>query len=463
MAGSFDERFERASRARDNHDHALAHVEYEAALAVAQAPYERALALTGLANCSLVHDQTERALDLMDQAIAACVSLADAETPLDDRTAHALAEAWYDKGTELRVMRRDEDALAIFDESLRRFLDRATGEDPRNDEASRLRHVVVRTLAAKGVALHLLDRLEEALGCYDDLVRRFQEVQSTGIQRSVASIMGWRARLFGDLGRQDKEIAGYDELIAHFGHNKNSDIVEIVLEALERKVRIYQDQEDPEMVIDICNDTIRRFDADPHHRTADVVARMMIRRAVALGKRGEHGKELAAYDDVVRLHGNSADWMFRRHAAKALMFKAVSLNDADQSAAEVECYDEVIRRYAEDENEEVRTVAADALTYKGLSLGAIAEDAAEDTGEREIESEIACYDDVIRRYGEEQSVGLQCAVAEALLHKGETLANAGRAGEASACFDAIIQNYATIEDKNIREVVTDARDLKAQI
>jgi tetratricopeptide (TPR) repeat protein len=463
MAASFSEHFKRASQARHDRNHAVAHAEFEAALAVAEAPHERAFALNGLASCCLADDQNERAIELMDQAIAACLPHPDAETPLDDRTAHALAEVCYDKGTELEVVRRDAEALAIFDESLRRFLDRVTGEDPRSDDALNLRHVVVRTLAAKGVSLHMLDHLEEALGCYDDLVRRFQGVQSNGIRKSVVRTMSWRARLYGDLGRQDKEITEYDELVARFSNNKDSEISEVVLDALERKVRIYQDQEDQEMVIDICDDTVRRFGADMRWRTADVVARMMIRRAVALGKRGEHGKELAAYDDVVRLHGESDEWMLRIHAAKALMFKAVTLNDADQSAAEIDCYDEVIRRYGEDDNEEVRAVAADALIHKGLSLGAIAEDAAEDTGELEVEPEIACYDEVMARYGNEEFVGLRRAVAEALLHKGQAMLEVGRTSEASSCLDAVIQGYAPIKDSDLQEIVADARDLKAQI
>ena len=145
------------------------------------------------------------------------------------------------------------------------------------------------------------------------------------------------------------------------------------------------------------------------------------------------------------------------------MFKAVTLNDADQSAAEIECYEEVIGRYAEDADEEVRVVAADALIHKGLSLGAIAEDAAEDTGEREVEAEIECYDAVVARYGDEEFIGLKRAVAEAMLHKSETLLEVGRIGEASRCLDKVVAGYASIEDEDLAEIVKDARALKAQI
>jgi tetratricopeptide (TPR) repeat protein len=145
------------------------------------------------------------------------------------------------------------------------------------------------------------------------------------------------------------------------------------------------------------------------------------------------------------------------------MFKAVSLNDADQGAAEMECYDEVLRRFAEDPDDEVRAVAADALIYKGMSLAAIAEDAAADTGAREIEAEIACYDEAIERYGADDSIHLKRAVAEALLHKGETLMDSGRTGEAVVCLDRLTAAYAAIDDKDLREIVKDAQELRTQL
>ena len=153
----------------------------------------------------------------------------------------------------------------------------------------------------------------------------------------------------------------------------------------------------------------------------------------------------------------------RRHAAKALMFKAVTLNDADQTAAEMECYEEVLRRYAEDADPGVRAVAADALIHKGMSLATLAEDAAGDVANREIDAEIACYDEVVTRYGEDDSIDLMRAVAEALLHKAEALLEAGQTGAGVACLEAVIDGYGSIKDGELREIVKDARAFKAEI
>ena len=55
------------------------------------------------------------------------------------------------------------------------------------------------------------------------------------------------------------------------------------------------------------------------------------------------------------------------------------------------------------------------------------------------------------------------AVAEALLHKGETLLETGQTDAGIACLDAVIDGYGSIKDGELRELVKDARALKAEI
>ena len=114
-----------ARQAREDREHEVARAAYEAALAVAVAPHEKALALDGLADTLFfVDDEEHRALELLDEAIATCLPQPDQDAPNDAATAYALAQLWYDKAIMLMMMNKDEDALAVFDESLRRFLER---------------------------------------------------------------------------------------------------------------------------------------------------------------------------------------------------------------------------------------------------------------------------------------------------------------------------------------------------
>jgi tetratricopeptide (TPR) repeat protein len=459
MSGSFDQHHKRGERALSHDEYSEALGSFQAALDAARAPHERARALDGMAHASFRLKEDARAFDLLEQAIALCLPTADT----DRQAALALARAWYDKAGMCAQLGRVKDALEVLEPSVSRFKNQATTVDEHNREELRFRLVVVRSMDMKATALRKLDRKRDAVACYDDMIRRFEPVADVAVEEVVSRAMLNRAWLLGDLGRGDEEIAAYDSLVMRYGENHLLSVSHTIIDALTGKLQCYREQEDFEEALKAVDDLIRRYEFDPGEGIAERVARTMIRRAGLLNKLGRTEDELAAYDSVSLHFSHFKDPEVRRHVAKSLMFKAVTLNDADQSAAEIECYDEVVRRYAEDKDDEVRTVAADALIHKGLSLGAIAEDAAEDTGVREIDAEIACYDQVVARYGGEEFIGLERAVAEALLHKGDTLLEAGRVSEASACLDAIIQGYAANEDNDLQEIVTDARDLKAQI
>ena len=459
MATSFEEHFERARQALEDRERVVARVECEAALAVATKPYERALAFDGLAVTYYFDDNKDRAFDFLDQAIAACLAQ---HRSTDMNTDYALAQSWFDKADFLVMERRDEEALPVLDELIQRLLDRAT-DAPQSNRELAFCVVVARALRMKSSLLRDLGQVDGAIACDEEVVRRFGGAKDDKLLRPVARSMYWRAIHLGDMGRQDKEVEGYDDLIARFGDSHNEHITEAVLDGFERKTRIYQDQEDHEMVIEVCDDLIRRYGKHSDWHVANYVGRAMIRRAVALGKQGQHGKELAGYDAVVQQYGDSPEDILRKHAAKALMFKAVTLNDADQTAAEMECYEDVIRRYAEDASAWVRAVAADALIHKGISLANLAEDAAGDGGTRDIEPEIACFDEVVTRYGDDEEIDLMRAVAEALLHKGETLLETGQTSAGIACLEAVIDGYGSIKDGELRELVKDARALKAEI
>lgn len=92
-----------------------------------------------------------------------------------------------DEGVEQlwRQGRRGED-LAVFEEVLRRF-------DRFNEPGVRI--ALANALLHKGFALERLDRLDEAIGAYEELERRFAEDSDSFIQEDVAEARARRAEL----------------------------------------------------------------------------------------------------------------------------------------------------------------------------------------------------------------------------------------------------------------------------
>lgn len=461
MSSLFDEHFERGNHALDRRDYHEADEAFEAALAAATAPHERALALDGAADLCFRRDQNDRALALLEEAIALCLPKPGDSAAMDGRTAYALAVTGFDQGTMLAALGRNEEALAALDRSLGPLLGRVSA--PGGEDAARTLRPVVKALGTKAMILVALNRDRDALACYEELVRRFRDVADVAVIERVARAMLQCAGIRGRLGRQDEEIASYEALVARYGAADSPRLRQTVLDALEWKLLSYRDQGDYEQVILIAGDIIRRFASASDREIASGVARNMVRQAGALHQLGRLAEELECYDRVVLYYGDRPESWLRSHAAHALMFKAITLHESGQTADEMECYEQILARYAADEDDKVRSVAAQALVNKGLSLGAIAEDAAEDTGVRETEAEIACYDEAIARYGEADFIGLQQAVAEAMLHKGTALLETGRAEEAAACFNALVEGYDHVEDAELEKIVMEARELRAEI
>jgi len=462
MPPSFDEHLAIANELLEERERDKARVALEAAQVLARTPAEHALVLTGLADVAFFRDENQQgALVLLDQSIG----LSLPEVGSDARAALALAEACFEKSQCLLMMHRSGDALASVNVSLDRFLDRVSASEPRDRIERQLRLTIVDAMHWK---VSLLtepegdDARRNAVACCQELDRRFRGVEDLEVKRIVASCLRRSGWILGWMGRSDEEIAAYDEVIARYGNLQDRRMREIVLQTLDGKLLAFRDQEDFEATLEACNDLLERYESDPVESTMDAVARTLIRKGGVLNKLGKIAQELACYDKVIATCAEHPASMLRKHAAEALISKAVALNEADQAAAEMECYDELLRRYAEDESQLVRIVAAHGLVYMGLSLRAIAEDAAEDTGVLETETEIACYDRVITRYGGEDSDGMRRAVAEAQQHKGESLLETGRMAEAAACFDAIIDGYAKSRDPVLAEIVKDARELRAE-
>ena len=300
MAPSFDEHFERARQALDDRERVVARAACEAALAVAAAPYQKALALDGLAETYFFDDDKDRALELLDEAIAICLPQ---DLLKDVNTAYALAQSWDDKATFLVMMQREEEALPVLEELLHRFLDRVT-DTPQSKWELEFCLVVARALRTKSTLLMGARQINGSIACCEHVIRRFGGAKNDRLLYHVARAMYWRAVHLGDTGRQDKEVEGYDELIARFGESSNEDIIEAVLDGFDRKTRIYQDQEDLEMVIETCHDLIRRYGDHSDLHVANCVARAMIRRAVALGKKGNAAR---SWPDTTPLCNAMAD------------------------------------------------------------------------------------------------------------------------------------------------------------
>lgn len=460
MNQSFDELLATADDLLKERERDRALPVLEAAMAAARTLGEKALTLHRMAWMRFDPDDKSVFAGLLEQAIPLAEAHLQSD-PEDSRAALALAESWHDKANFTFSAAQEAEEIALIGVLLDRFLETAI-RAPRDLYDRHLRRVVARALRHK--ASHLaFTHSRESVAVYDDLLRRFQDIDDPWLWPIVAAGAVWRALELATLGRTDEQIAAYDDVIARYDHVDDRHMREIVLDARTQRLLAHIKREDFTAAVEACDELLTHYADSTSYQMVDAIARTLISKGDALDKLGKLEQALACYDRVIETWASDKDKWLRMHAADALLAKGVSLGEAGQGAAEIACYDELQRRYAKDEDKLVRAVAAHALVFKGLCLRAAAADAAKATGAPETEAEIACYDQVIDRFGGENWVRSRRAVAEALLHKGESLLETGRATEAAACFDAIEELSARrIYDPLLEDVLEDARALRAK-
>ena len=130
-------------------------------------------------------------------------------------------------------------------------------------------------------------------------------------------------------------------------------------------------------------------------------------------------------------------------AAVAGFNLGVVLGELGRSAEEVAVYDEVVARYGEDPAPALREQVATALRNKGVRLGVLGRFA----------EAVAVYEEVVARYGEDPAPALREQVATALRNKGVVLRELGRSADAVAAYEEVVARYGEDPAPALREPV----------
>jgi tetratricopeptide (TPR) repeat protein len=80
-----------------------------------------------------------------------------------------------------------------------------------------LREWVAKALINKGLALGKLERTEESVAVYDEVVRRFGSATELSLRNQVARALANKGSALGKLERQEESNAVYDEVVQRFG------------------------------------------------------------------------------------------------------------------------------------------------------------------------------------------------------------------------------------------------------
>ena len=189
------------------------------------------------------------------------------------------------RGAALCALNRLQDALEAYDEVVRRF-----GES----ETPALLEQVATALVNKGAVLGALNRPQDALDACNEVVRRFGESEIPTLLERVARALVNRGAVLGNLNRPQDALEAYDEVVRRFGESETAVFSVEVKEALLRRADIEIKNRQYEKAAETAGRVINKS----HRRSPEQELRGQVIRAKALlagGDRSscEHAVEAA--------------------------------------------------------------------------------------------------------------------------------------------------------------------------
>ena len=172
-------------------------------------------------------------------------------------------------------------------------------------------------LAAYLVAAPQLERSEDELAVYDDVVARLGAATEPALRELVAGALFNKGVALGALERSEDELAVYDDVVARLGAATEPALRELVARALFNKGVRLGALERSEDELAVYDDVVARLGAATEPALREQVARALFNKGVRLGALERSEDELAVYDDVVARFGAATEPILRQAVAMA--------------------------------------------------------------------------------------------------------------------------------------------------
>lgn len=163
----------------------------------------------------------------------------------------------------------------------------------------------------KGVVMAQLGRGEEAIACYDELVKRTGGARDRGLQEAaVRALFNKGARLSG-MARKEEAIAAYDELIQRFAGEQSPGLREAVAKALVNKGIALAELDRVAEAVAVLDDVATRWSASPDPTLRERASKALLNKASALIQLGQRELALQAYQEIMARFGQESEPVLR--------------------------------------------------------------------------------------------------------------------------------------------------------
>ena len=220
----------------------------------------------------------------------------------------------------------------------------------------------------KANSLYHLDRYEESLGLYDDVVRRFADTSGEDPGEIAMDARLARAVVLRRLGRHDDALAAFDDVWLLSAGNGEADAARRAATALIGKGMSFGELQRTAETLDVYDEVVRQFGASDVPEIAEGVAHSLVHKGALLSAQGRYAEALQVYSDVVLRFAGIGTPEIEAKVAGALVYRGVILAALNRLPEALEVCDEVVRRYRLSESPDIITQVGCALALTGTSL-----------------------------------------------------------------------------------------------
>jgi len=228
---------------------------------------------------------------------------------------------------------------------------------------------VAQAMVYEGLTLGALDRWEEAVEVYDEVLRRFGDASEPALMENVARALFGKGLSLGALGRSEEEVEVYDEVLRRFGDASEPALMEYVARALVNKAITLRTLGRGEEAVEVDDEVLRRFGDASEPVLMEYVARALVGKGLSLRTLGRGEEAVKIYDEVLRRFGDASEPALMEYMARALVGKALSLGTLGRLEEAVEIYDEVLRRFGDASGPALTEQVAKARAAKANIVG----------------------------------------------------------------------------------------------
>lgn len=296
-------------------------------------------------------------------------------------------------------------------------------------------------LFLKGIILDKLNKIEDEIIVYDELVKRFGTNKEEIIQIQIANSLFNKGIKLAEMKRDEEAINAYTEIINRFIESNNTIIQERVTDALINKGIRFGMMNRNEEAIEIFDVLLSHFNHVTKEPIQNKVALCLFNKGLALGNLNQDNEAILLYDNLFTRFKNSTNELIQEQISNALYNKGVLLDKIGNKKEAIEAYNDYLKIFQTTQNPNIQEIVSIVFLNMGITYGQI----------NQYDDAIAIYDNFINLFHKTDNKKIQIEIMRAYNSKGYSLEQQGKYQEALIIFDQALQKYEDFQNELLDE------------